>query len=99
MWREKLKALVAAEKQKQYQAVLDQGPAVIAMYPEYVSDASAYELIAEAANAQGDAKTEAAILTAYVHEGGQMPALLKRLATLEEAAGHNGSKPRQHWSG
>ncbi len=90
MWREKLKALVAAEKQKQYKAVLDQGPAVIAIYPEYVSDASAYELIAEAANAQGDTKTEAAILTAYMHEGGQMPAMLKRLATLEEAAGHNG---------
>jgi cellulose synthase operon protein C len=87
-WREKLKALVAAEKQKQYKAVLDQGPAVVAIYPEYVGDASAYELIAEAANAQGDAKTEAAILTAYVHEGGQMPAMLKRLATLEEAAGH-----------
>ena len=27
------------------------------------------------------------ILTSYVHEGGQMPAMLKRLATLEEAAG------------
>ncbi len=86
-WREKLKALVAAEKQKQYQAVLDQGPAVVAIYPEYVGDASAYELIAEAANGLGDAKTEASILTAYMHEGGQVPAMLKRLATLEEAAG------------
>ncbi len=37
--------------------------------------------------AKGDAKTEAAILTAYVHEGGQMPALLKRLASLQESAG------------
>jgi tetratricopeptide (TPR) repeat protein len=87
MWREKLKALVEAEKQKQYDAVLQQGPAIVAMFPEYVGDASAYELIAEAANAKGDAKTEAAILTAYQHEGGQMPAMLKRLATLEEAAG------------
>jgi hypothetical protein len=87
MWREKLKALVAAEKQKQYATVLQQGPAVVAIYPEYVSDASAYELIAQAANAQGDTKTEAATLTAYVHEGGQESAMLKRLATLEEAAG------------
>ena len=37
--------------------------------------------------ARGDAKSEAAILTAYEHEGGQMPDVLKRLATLEAAAG------------
>ncbi len=53
--------------------MLQQGPAVVAMYPDYVGDANAYELIAEAANAQGDTKTEAAILTAYEHEGGQDP--------------------------
>jgi tetratricopeptide (TPR) repeat protein len=87
MWREKLKALVAAARQKQFQAVLEQGPAVVAIYPEYVGDASAYELISEAANAQGDAKTEMAILMAFEHAGGQEPAMLKRLATLEEAAG------------
>ena len=70
-----------------YDTVLQHGQAVIAMYPEYVDDASAYELIADAAKAKGDAKTEAAILTAYVHEGGQMPDLLKRLASLQESAG------------
>ena len=36
---------------------------------------------------KGDAKAEAAVLTAYENEGGQDPAVLKRLATLEEAAG------------
>jgi len=88
-WREKLKALVAAAKLNQYDIVLRDGPAIVAMYPEYVGEASAYELIAEAAKAQGNAKTESEILTAYVHHGGQTPELLKRLATLEEAAGQH----------
>jgi tetratricopeptide (TPR) repeat protein len=86
-WREKLKTLVAASQQKQYDVVLAQGPAVLAMYPEYVGDANAYELIADANKAKGDAKAEASVLIAYEHEGGQEPAVLKRLATLEESAG------------
>ena len=84
-WREKLKTLVAADEQKNYAAVLRQGPAVLAMYPQYVEDANVYELMADADRALGDAKSEAAILTAYEHEGGQMPDVLKRLAALEAA--------------
>jgi len=86
-WREKLKTLVAALQRKQYDTVLAQGPSVLAMYPEYVGDANVYEVMAEADKAKGDAKAEAAALTAYEHEGGQGPAVLKRLATLEETAG------------
>jgi cellulose synthase operon protein C len=87
VWREKLKGLVAATEQKQYDMVLAQGPGVIAMYPEYVEDANVYELIASADKAKGDAKAELAILTAYEHEGGQGPDVLKRLAMLEDSAG------------
>jgi len=86
-WREKLKALVSAAQQKQYDVVLKDLVGVIAMYPEYVEDASAYEWVAEAENARGDSQAEAATLTAYEHHGGQMPEMLKRLATVEEAAG------------
>jgi cellulose synthase operon protein C len=86
-WREKLKTLVAASEKKQYDAVLAQGPAVLGMYPEYVGDANVYELMAEADKAKGDAKAEVGMLTAYEHEGGQDPVVLKRLAMLEEAAG------------
>jgi Tfp pilus assembly protein PilF len=86
-WREKLKALVSAEQQKRYETVLTEGPAVLAMYPEYVEDANVYELLAEADRAKGDTKAETAILAAYEHEGGQNPDVLKRLATLEESAG------------
>jgi Flp pilus assembly protein TadD len=88
-WRERLKALVAASEQKQYDIVLEQGPATLAMYPEYVEGANVYELLADAHKAKGDAKGEAEVLTAYEHEGGQDPAVLKRLATLEEAAGQH----------
>jgi tetratricopeptide (TPR) repeat protein len=86
-WRQKLKALVAAAQQKQYDIVLEQGPAMLAMYREYTDEANVYVLMADADKARGDDKSEAAILTAYEHEGGQLPAVLKRLATLEETAG------------
>jgi tetratricopeptide (TPR) repeat protein len=86
-WRTKLKALVAAAHEKQYDEVLNQGHAIVAMYPEYVGDANAYELMANVDSAKGDAKAEAAVLTSYEQEGGQSPDALKRLATLEEGAG------------
>ena len=86
-WRAKLKELAVAAEQKQYDAVLQQGPDVVAMYPEYVGDANAYELLANAYKAKGDARSEAAQLTAYERAGGQMPDVLKRLAMLELAAG------------
>lgn len=86
-WRGKLKALVAAAQQKQYDTVLEQAPAVLSMYPEYVDDANVYVLMADAYQARGDSKSQSRILTAYEHAGGQRPDVLKRLATLEENAG------------
>jgi cellulose synthase operon protein C len=88
-WRAKLKALVAAGQQKQYDGVLQQAPAILAMYPEYVDEANVYVLIADADRARGDFKSESAILTAYEHAGGQMPDVLKRLAALEQTAGQS----------
>jgi cellulose synthase operon protein C len=86
-WRAKLKTLFEASQQKQYDAVLAEGPAVLALYPEYVDAANAYELMANAYKAKGDANAEASTLTAYEHVGGQSPELLHRLASLQEAAG------------
>jgi cellulose synthase operon protein C len=43
--------------------------------------------MAVADKAKGDAKSEIEVLTAYEHEGGQSPAVLKQLATLEQQAG------------
>lgn len=86
-WRNKLKTLAAATEHKQYDTVRAQGPEVAAMYPQYVGEANAYEMMAEADRAAGDARAEAAALTTYEHEGGQNPDLLKRLAALEDAGG------------
>jgi cellulose synthase operon protein C len=86
-WRDKLKVLASAAHEKQYDTVLRDAPAVLAMYPEYVNETNVYEFLADADKAGGDSKAEAAILTAYEHQGGRMPEMLKRLATLEESRG------------
>jgi tetratricopeptide (TPR) repeat protein len=86
-WRGNLKALFTVAHEKQYDAVLQKGPALLALYPEYVGEANVYELMADAFKARGDAKSELTILTAYEHQGGQMPHVLKRLSALQDAAG------------
>jgi len=86
-WREKLKTLVALAQQKQYDTVLAQGSRVVSIYPEYVGDANAYELMAEAYRSKKDTKAEISVLTEYMRQGGQSPEVLKRLAMLEDDEG------------
>jgi cellulose synthase operon protein C len=88
-WHTKLKRLVEALQQKQYDTVLKDGPAVLAMYPEYVEDANVYELMALADREKNDAKSEATMLADYAKVGGESPDALKRLAELQAAAGDN----------
>ncbi len=47
-WREGLKQLVALQKDKQNDALVKAAPAVLKLYPEYVGDASVYELLSGA---------------------------------------------------
>jgi tetratricopeptide (TPR) repeat protein len=86
-WRKALEQLVGAANEKQYDAVIQQGPAVIRLYPEYIGDANAYEFIAIADLAKGDKKAAAAVLTDYEKIGGEDPSILKKLASLEEDLG------------
>jgi len=86
-WHQKLKQLVEAMQQKQYDTVLKDGPAVIALYPEYVEDANAYELIAAADRERNDEKAEAAMLASYLKAGGESPDALMRLAELQASTG------------
>jgi cellulose synthase operon protein C len=86
-WRKALEHLAEAAKQKQYDAVIQQGDIVRRMYPEYIGDANAYEFIAVADLAKGDKKAAAAVLTDYEKMGGGDPATLKKLASLEEELG------------
>jgi hypothetical protein len=86
-WRKRLKGLVELAKAKDYGAVLKEGEAVRALYPEYVGEANAYEYLAEASLAKGDKKAAAAVLSAYAKAGGEHPGALKKLASLEEELG------------
>ena len=86
-WRKALEHMVQASNQKQYDGVIQEGAAVQRMYPEYIGDANAYELIAEADLAKGDKKAAMAVLTSYEKIGGEDPSVLKKLASLEEDQG------------
>ncbi len=61
---------------------------MIKLYPEYVGDANAYEIVADAQFAKGDKEGAATTLAAYASEGGEQPDTLKKLASLEETLGH-----------
>ena len=86
-WRKRLKALAAQSEQKQYDAVLTDGPAILALYPEYVGDANVYEFLAAAYLAKSDKQSAAKILADYQKMGGESPATLKQLASLQEELG------------
>jgi cellulose synthase operon protein C len=88
-WRTKIKALVELERanSKDYDKILTQAAEVRDLYPQYVDEANAYEYMAQAHLAKGDKKAAVADLAAYQKAGGQAPATLKKLASLEEELG------------
>jgi tetratricopeptide (TPR) repeat protein len=86
-WRKSLERVAEASKLKQDDAVIQQGNAVIRMYPEYIGDANAYEAVALVELDKGNKKGAAAALTEYEKIGGQDPGILKKLASLEEDLG------------
>src|SRR5271156_5964037 len=85
--RKTLERMAEAAKQKQYDSVIQDGEAVRRMYPEYVGDANPYEFIAAAYLAKGDKKAAEDVLVVYEKVGGDDPATLKKLASLEEELG------------
>ncbi len=85
--RKALEQMVETAKQKQYDAVIQEGEVVRRMYPEYVGAANPYELIAVADLAKGDKKAAETVLIEYEKVGGDDPATLKKLASLEEELG------------
>ena len=86
-WRAQLKGLVEKSKAKDYKAVIAEAPQTVKLYPEYIGDANAYELLAVAQIADGDNQGATTTLTAYEKMGGENPDALKKLASLEEEAG------------
>jgi tetratricopeptide (TPR) repeat protein len=86
-WQKRWKDLLQLSKHGQYDEVLREGNEVRRLYPEYVDQASAYQLMAEADVAKGNQQAAAAELTRYQEMGGHDPELLKKLASLEQKLG------------
>ena len=87
-WHERLSKLARLAHDKKYDDVTREGDAVIRLYPSYVYDANAYELLAEAQLAKGNKTAAATALEAYMKAGGRRPAALESLAQLQESAGN-----------
>jgi tetratricopeptide (TPR) repeat protein len=86
-WREQLKALVGMAEKNDDDGVIAAAAAVIKMYPEYVEDANAYEIVANAQLVKGNKQIAADALKLYELVGGEDPKTLKKLASLEEDLG------------
>jgi cellulose synthase operon protein C len=86
-WTKKLKAMVADERAKKYDEVIQAGNAIRDWYPDYVEPGSVYELLADAYTAKGDKDAARQQLEKYNDVGGRDPKLVEQLATLEEEAG------------
>jgi tetratricopeptide (TPR) repeat protein len=86
-WRTGLKHLVDLVGQQQYGDAATEADSLLKLYPEYVGDANAYELLAQIRTAKNDAPGALAALADYQKHGGEDPATLKTLASLQEKAG------------
>ncbi len=74
-------------KDKDWDKVLANGPALREQFPDYVEAGSAYELLAQAHEAKGNKAMAAAELKRYSDIGGRMPETLKKLAAWQAEAG------------
>lgn len=86
-WSKQMKALAEAAKAARHDEVLARGPALRDLYPDYVEEGSAYELLAAAHQAKGDLAAAADELERYARAGGRSPAALKQLARLRREQG------------
>jgi len=86
-WHPRLVHLAQLSQERRYDEVAREGAAVIRMYPDYVYDGNAYEMLAQADLAQHNPQAAAEVLGDYQARGGHQPDTLKELARLEEQLG------------
>jgi len=86
-WHAALAELARLAEAHRYDAVIGKGDAVIRLYPDYVYDGNAYQLLAEAYRARENRPKATEVLRRYEHAGGRSPQLLEELAELEQGAG------------
>jgi len=88
-WRKQLKALVGMSEKNDDDGVIAAAQVVIKLYPEYVEDANAYEIVANAQLVKGNKQVAADTLKLYELLGGENPKTLEKLASLEVDLGHS----------
>lgn len=87
-WQKGQKELSDLEVKGDNDAVIAKGKAIRDWYPDYVEQHSVYERLADAYMAKNDKADAMAQLEKYSSVGGRNSATIKKLATLEEEAGH-----------
>jgi tetratricopeptide (TPR) repeat protein len=83
-----MKNFAKAVKDNQDDVIIAVAPALIKMYPQYIGDANPYEFLADSELIKGDKQAAMNALMGYEKMGGESPAALKKLASLEEELGH-----------
>jgi tetratricopeptide (TPR) repeat protein len=86
-WRTRTKNLVELVNKGQHDEALKEGEAVRRLYPQYVDDLNPYQFLSEIEVARGNKPGALAVLADYLKHGGEDPALLKELASLQEESG------------
>ncbi|MGH9633020.1 MAG: tetratricopeptide repeat protein [Bryobacteraceae bacterium] len=86
-WRKRMRGLAEAAKADRHEEVIKEGTAIRDLYPDYVESGSVYELLSEAYLATNDKASAMKELERYSQIGGRDPAVLKKLAALQEEAG------------
>ncbi len=86
-WKKQLRSLTELAAAGKHDEVIAEGLKIRDWYPDFVEHGSVYELLATAYLAKGDKAGARAQLEKYSSIGGRSPALVKKLAALEEEAG------------
>jgi cellulose synthase operon protein C len=86
-WKPLMKTLARLREEKKLAEALEPARRARDLYPEYVDEGNAYEILADALLAAGDKAGAAAELSRYRLAGGRDPSVLKRLAALHVEAG------------
>ena len=86
-WRARTKSMVERFNKGDYEAAVADGEAVRRLYPQYVEDLNPYQFLSEIAAKRGDKPAALALLADYRKYGGEDPAELKKLASLQEESG------------
>ncbi len=86
-WRKLMESVLLMAKEKRFKDLIEPARKARELYPDYVEEGNAYEILAEALLAAGDKAAAADELERYRRAGGRSPRALKQLAAWRQEAG------------